>query len=223
MLPRCATTSFLHTCIVNNIPVQEIRNQGYDNLYKPEKGGYHFHETITDLQNFFGYDYPIISVRRDKISTFVSLWNHTINTFLINNKKETHDKLIKLSWEDVLFFNENDYDLMDWFDVNRLSEDFCKRNEIHFDDFTKKTISTIFRPKEWFHRNNPNIIWFDIEQLNQLEDWISNRIDKEFRLVNINSSSNVKSGLIITSEFEKKYNKLYGERFEIHKKDKSLI
>ena len=56
----------------------------------------------------------------------------------------------------------------------------------------------IFKPKEWYHQNNPNIIWFDFNKLNELEEWVSNQLKKDFKnYFNILE----KNGYIICDDF----------------------
>jgi len=224
MIPRCATTSFIHTCQINNIQTEDVRVHGYKNLYTAEIGGRHFHETIQILQEKFGYDYPVIAVNRDKISSFVSLWKQTLKMFYeCKNEIDIYDKLVKLSYNDILFFNENDYNLNLAEDIIECAMEFCRRNDIEIKPENLGKFILLYRPKEWYHRNNSNIIWFDFNKLNELEEWVSNQLNREFKLVNINSSINVECNLINDDGFKKKFNSLYGEKYEQFKNKKSLI
>jgi hypothetical protein len=223
MIPRCATTSFLHTCQINKIQTEDVRVYGYTNLYDAEIGGRHFHESIQTLQEKFGYDYPVIGVKRDKISSFISLWKQTLKTFHADNEIDLYNKLIKLSHEDILFFNENDYNLIIPDDVIECGMEFCKRNDIEIKAEYLGKFLLLYKPKEWYHRNNPNIIWFDFDKLNELEEWVSNQLNKEFKLVNINTSSHFDCNLINDDAFKSKFNSIYGKKYEEFKNKKSLI
>jgi hypothetical protein len=223
MIPRCATTSFLHTCQVNKIQTDDVRVYGYTNLYEPEIGGRHFHESIQTLQEKFGYNYPVIGVKRDKISSFVSLWKQTLKMFHEVKEIDLYNKLIKLTYDDILFFNENDYNLIISEDLIDCAIEFCKRNDIEIKPEYLGKFILLYRPKEWYHRNNPNIIWFDFNKLNELEIWVSNQLNKEFKLVNINSSIHLECNLINDDTFKNKFNILYGLKYEQFKNKKSII
>lgn len=222
-IPRCATTSFLHTCQVNNIPAEYISSYGRPRLYDAKIGkGERFHEDIFNLQEKFGYEYPVIAIKRDKISSFISLWRMMLKMFLEWGDIDLYHKLIKLNYKEILFFNENDYDLLDIDNIIRLANDFCKRHEIDSKDRSLSWLVQIYKPKEWYHRNNPNIIWFDFNKLYELEEWVSNKLNREFKLVEINSSVDIKCNLVNSEEFREKFNQLY-KKYEVFKKSKSLI
>jgi hypothetical protein len=223
MIPRCATTSFIHTCQINKIQLDDVRVHGYTNLYQAEIGGRHFHESIHTLQEKFGYNYPVIGVKRDKISLFISLWKQILKMFYGDNEIDLYNKLIKLSYKDILFFNENDYNLILADDIIDCAMEFCKRNDIEIKSQYLGKFILIYRPQEWYHMNNPNIIWFDFNKLNELEDWVSIQLNKEFKLVNINSSIHLECNLINDDAFKNKFNSLYDSKYEQFKSKKSLI
>ena len=223
-IPRCATTSFLHTCQVNNIPAEYINSHGRPNLYNFKIGkGERFHEDIFNLQERFGYEYPVIAIKRDKISSFISLWKQMLKMFLEWNEVDLYNKLAKLTYEDILFFSEDDYNLLNVDDQINLANEFCKRHKIENKDRSLSWLVQIYKPKEWYHRNNPNVIWFDYNRLNELEDWVSEKLNREFKLVKINSSVDTKCNLVDSEEFRNKFNQLYTQKYETFKKSKSII
>jgi hypothetical protein len=223
MIPRCATTSFLDSCQILNIKTNEIREHGYTNLYKHDVGGIHYHYPLYDLQEKFGYNYPVIAVKRDKGSAFISLWKQTIGMLSEVDDGKVHELLKNLSTDDILFFNENDYNLLDIKDLTRLSADFCDRLGLEKKMGYVGKFLLQFIPQEWYHNNDPNIIWFDFNQMDKLEEWVSDKLNIDFKLTNINSSTHWDSNLQDDEYFRKKFNKLYGSRFEEFKKIKTLI
>jgi hypothetical protein len=200
--------------------VNEIREHGYPNLYKHGEGGMHYHYSQHQLQERFGYNYPTIAVRRDKGSAFISLWKQTIGMLSEDSGSEV---LKKLTTDDILFFSETDYNLLDVNDVERLSADFCKRIGLELKQKYIGKFLLFFKPQEWYHNNNPNIIWFDFRELNKLEEWVTNKLGVNFKLVHINSSTEWECNLKDDKYFREKFNKLYGSRFEEFKKIKTLI
>jgi hypothetical protein len=223
MIPRCATTSFLDTCQILNIKTNDIREYGYTNLYKHGMGGTHYHESLYSLQEKFGYNYPVIAVKRDKYSSFISLWKQTIGMLNEYGDDRVYEILKKLTTDDILFFNETDYNLLDIEDLNKLATTFCERIGLENDVKYIGKFILLFKPKEWYHHNNPNIIWFDFNELNKLEDWVTNILNVDFKLVHINSATEWESNLKDDTYFRERFDKLYGSRFEEFKKIKSLI
>ena len=148
-----------------------------------------------------------------------------LKMFLEWNEIDLHSKLVKLTYKEILFFSENDYNLLDVDDQIKLANDFCKQHKIESKDKDRSLswLIQMYKPKEWYHRNNPNIIWFDYNKLNELEDWVSEKLNREFKLVKINSSVDIKCNLVDSEEFRNKFNQLYTQKYEIFKKSKSVI
>jgi hypothetical protein len=80
----------------------------------------------------------------------------------------------------------------------------------------------MFHPLSYWTNNDPRIIWFDISELNKLEDWVSNKIQKPFKLEKINSSQHFECGLKLDDNFVKKYDAVY-KIFDKPKLQKTLI
>jgi len=223
MIPRCATTSFLDTCQIIGIKTNEVKEYGHTNLYKHGEGGTHYHESLHSLQEKFGYNYPVVAVKRDKASSFISLWRQTIGMLSEAEDGKVYDILKSLTTDDILFFKETDYNLLDINDLSKLSVDFCKRIGLESKPNYIGKFLLQFKPQEWYHNNNPNIIWFDFNELDKLEEWVTNKLGIHFKLTNINSSLMWESNLKDDSYFREKFNKLYGSKFEEFKKTKTLI
>lgn len=223
MIPRCATTSFLDTCQILNIETNDVREYGYTNLYKHDIGGVRYHYSMYALQEKFGYNYPVIAVKRDKGTAFISLWKQMIGILSEADDGKVYEILKKLTVDDILFFNENDYNLLDMEDLIKLSSIFCERIGLEKKEYYVGKFVLLFKPQEWYHNNDQNIIWFDFKELNKLEEWVTNALGIDFKLVHINSSTNWESNLKDDEYFREKFDKLYGSRFEEFKKTKTLI
>ena len=46
-------------------------------------------------------------------------------------------------------------------------------------------------------------------ELDKLEKWVSNKLDKDFKLIKLNSSKYFQSSLILNDEFKEKYDSIY--------------
>lgn len=222
MIPRCATTSFLHTCQINNIITDEVRRYGYKNFYTPEEGGTHYHESLNRLQEKFGYNYPIIAVRRNKYDLFVSLWKQVLGTFQSLGEIEVFNKIKKVSVDDILFFSPNEYNLLSDDDLILAASKFCENNGIESLPQYVGRILLIYKPLSWYHHNNKNIIWFDFNKLYELEKWVTDTIGHPFNMVNINSSKSIECNLNNDVYFKKKFDEIY-TKYEIVKENKTLL
>jgi len=83
-------------------------------------------------------------------------------------------------------------------------------------------IDILLTPASYWHGNDPDIIWFDFDELDKMEDWVSQKIGKEFKIVKANSSQNIDCLLKIDGEFVKKYDDIY-EEYDFFKSIKSII
>lgn len=221
-IPRCATTSFSKTCLQNKIETRGIRNHGYQNIINQEKGGIQYHDNVFSLRKHFGYKYPVIAVKRDPVESFVSFWKHTLKMIRPWGFENESEIMSQMSCDDVFFFNRDTYDLMDETDLLELGKNFCKIIGGRCEEIPLIYLSQIFFPKEWYHRKDPDIIWFDFNKLSDLEIWVSNRLEKEFKLLKENSSKDVVCNLKIDENLIKKYDEIYS-RYQNHKNKKTIL
>jgi hypothetical protein len=80
----------------------------------------------------------------------------------------------------------------------------------------------LITPYSYYHQHNTNIIWFDFNELHKLEDWVSNKLNIDFKLSKINSNKIYNSNLILNDEFKEKYDSIYSKYDEI-KNVKTMI
>jgi hypothetical protein len=186
----------------------------------------HHHERIVFLQEKFGKDYPTIAIKRDNYETFVSLYKQLIRMLALNEEPDIAEKLQKYSVDDILFFNK-EMTLGSDNSRENLVNEFIEKLNINSKNqktqkFMKEFIRTLVSPKSWFHNNDPNIIWFDIDKIYELENWVSNITNTEFKLEKINESSKIDCNLILNEKFKEKYDLIYSEHNNF-KKNKSII
>ncbi len=117
-LPRCASTAFHYSCILNNINIQ-TRNEEWsianadidfklvdkDNLMDYI---YHGHESITELQKKFGTKYPVIAVKRNRHERFYSLYKHILFDFQRLGFNNFYETFSKLKLDELFFFTKED-------------------------------------------------------------------------------------------------------------------
>jgi hypothetical protein len=117
-LPRCASTSFHYSCILNNLDVKtcddgwtkENSNIDFTKINKVDIMNYiyHGHESLTDLQLKFGSEFPIIAVRRERHERFFSLYKHILSDFKRFGLDDFYDLFSKLTVDELFFFTKND-------------------------------------------------------------------------------------------------------------------
>ena len=231
-LPRCASTSFMITCLKNNIPVEHL-NSNHDNqlvnIDEWEKMSneeladslIHAHEPLCMLQDKFGTKNPIISIRRNKYDRFLSLWKHIIDELHRIKKIEIADIFSKLTTNDI-FDNITPNDIYNSENRYKIIEDFLTKLEISQEEsYTKNMLDILFTPVVELTNDNPNIIWFDIDNLGELENWVSKKLNRDFKMEKINSSKHFNSVIENDQYFKQKYDNLY-KQFDQRKVNKTL-
>jgi len=230
-LPRCASTAFFISCIRRNINIKHansfsdtmLNNIDLSNLTNTQAVYQinHFHEKIISLKKKFGEKYDIISVRRNKYERFISYFNHCIRELKRNGNLELSNKLSQATYDDIFFYKTND--LIDKNSKIEILKTFLKN--IGYDKYNEKLNSLllpIFTPISVYHNNDPKIIWFEFNKLTEMEKWVSEKIQKDFKLEIFGSSKEYKSKIIITDTFIEKYDEIYNY-YDNFKNNKSLI
>ena len=235
-LPRCASYAFHISCLRNNFDIEFYKSSKLSEvdlkiLKEMDNNKLvinlpHHHERIVFLQEKFGKDYPTIAIKRDNYETFVSLYKQLIRMLALNQEPDIAKKLQKYSVDDILFFNK-EMTLGSDNSRENLVNEFIEKLNINSKNqktqkFMKEFIRTLISPKSWFHNNDPNIIWFDIDKIYELENWVSNITNTEFKLEKINESSKIDCNLVLNDTFKKKYDSIYSE-YNTFKKNKSII
>jgi hypothetical protein len=224
-LPRCASTSFHISCINSEFNVEYFTNRKTLNKVKKfnETDIVHVHEPVNRLIKKFGDKYPIISVKRDKYERFLSMWKHVISEAEKCGEKNTVNLFTKLKISDILYYKSDD--LITAKNRHEFIIGFLNRVGINHEMVDLRVLTmlnVLIKPTSDYHQNNPKIIWFDFNNLDQMEAWVRNITNKEFELLNLNSSRFIETEIIIDEEFKKLYNNIY-EVFEVKKELKTLI
>jgi hypothetical protein len=231
-LPRCASTGFTISCLKQNIKVEhfnsswDIENQHQVDLVKMTNEEIadvltHGHESILSLERKFGKGYDIVSVKRDRYDQFISLWKHILDEIHRIGDVGNYNILKELTEDDILFYTSNDITNLE--DVNRIFYEFMKRFDIKsWHPYTEVAIKMLYPPLSEYHNNYDNIVWFDIKNLNELEKWVSSKLNKPFKLEKVNSSQHFECALKNTENYRKKYDSIY-EKFADCKRTKTLL
>lgn len=221
-IPRCATTSFKLTCEKKNISTE---NAYIDYLQKTNKvlnlsetKSLHLHEPLSVLYDKFGYDYPVVAIQRNKHERLYSFWKEIISTYeqiirYTPNKEFqlTLFKLRNLKSEEIFFFDENSYSLINTDDVSKIIDEFTKRNEIINDINIRNYMKIFYLHPKFYHLDDPRIIWFDFNNLKNFELWVSKILGTQFQLENVNTSKHAKCELKLDDSLIYHYNRIYSK------------
>lgn len=236
-LPRCASTSFHISCLRSGFKLEHYAQQFIDNHQTPINFNLcnehiadnmaHIHEPVNSLLSKFGNRYEIISVKRDKYDRFLSTWKHIIRMLYIENNIELSNIIKKIEIDDILFYNYSD--LVS--DEDMIIDEFIKRNKIekyvkdsnpyHSRDI-RNMLRILIRPESYWHNNYPKIKWFEFGKFKDLEEWVTNKVGKPFKMESANSSQHFQCNLKLDEKFIKKHNDIYN-CYENQKNNKTLI
>jgi hypothetical protein len=242
-LPRRGSTSFHYSCILNGLSIETLNeywnehNSKIDFTSIDEKDimNYieHGHEPLIELGKKFGYEYPIIAVKRDRHEAFYSLYKHILFDLHRAGADKVYEHFKNISLDDLFFYKtENLLTKKTRWDV--IGDYLVERNlissrhgvpikmDIHSEEYIINVIDILITPSTFWHNNDPNVIWFDIKNLSDMEKWVSEITEKPFNLKQVNSSKHMDSNLKLDSEFIKKYNSIY-DYYDLPKSVKSLI
>lgn len=231
-LPRCASTSFYITCLKNNLSIyhynEDLISKGNTNLdltldnESIADGIVHAHEKITNLKLKFGNDYDVISVKRNRHERFISLWKHVIDLISFRFPKHVVDIFKNIKVDDLLFYKKNDL-LSDNTKVEILDTFFKNNGLTEYSDWYMKTmIYILINPTSYWHNNDPNIIWFDFDKMNELEEWVSHKLAKPFKLEKSNGSQHFDCNIELNQKFIDIYDSIY-DFYDLPKKVKTLL
>lgn len=247
-LPRCGSTSFHYSCILNGMSVNNIspdmdaHNNSIDfskvNELEIMNVISHGHEPINELRKKFGYDLPVISVHRDRHEAFLSLYKHIIYDTNRTGSQAFSNWFANIDLDELFFYETKDLMNVDsrWDVVNKflIKNGFIKNyidvpntptlsfNKDNVDITLIGILDVLIAPKSVWHNNDKNIIWFDINNLSEMEKWVSNITGKNFKLKHVNSHSDIKIKLELNDEFKNRYNSIY-DYYDLPKNTKTLI
>jgi len=236
-LPRCGSTSFHYSCIINGIDVKSVDNNinflnskiDFTNVQQSNIMNFieHGHDPLIELQKKYGYDLPIIAVNRNKYERFYSLYKHIIFDLDRIGLKDLSHAFANFTLDELFFFTKEDL-INEAAKINRIKSflfsNQYKTNNSEFTmfDYTINIIAILLTPISHWTNNNPNIIWFEFNELHKLSEWVTNIIGKPFKIESLNSSKHIKCNIELNDDFIKKYDNIYNF-YDIQKNNKTLI
>ena len=248
-LPRCASTSLEYSFILSNFNVQHVnpftseKNSLIDFTKVPQSDimSYieHGHETLVELEEKFGHNYPIIAVKRDRRARFFSLYQHILYDLRRVGELELYEHFKNLTATELFFFDKEDLVskasrwnvLNDYIVKNRLksravSLNLTKSNlistENRMEGYYMNILDILITPLSFWHNHDTRIKWFDIKNIVEMEDWIRFTTKKPFTLEKVNSNIEEESTIKLDDAFIKAYDKVY-DYYDKPKFNKTLI
>lgn len=229
-LPRCASTAFHISCIKSGLSIKNANSiydthitedlKSMDNMelvYKIK----HVHEQIVYIKGEFGYDYPIISVKRNKYERFVSYFNHVIGELYRIGEIELYNIFKNIDTKYLMSFEKEN--VADKKSIEGYIFKFlCGLGIDEYNSKLNNLFIPIFAPLSFYHSNHKDILWFEFDKLYELEQWVSDKCGINFILENFGSSKEYRSKVIVDDYFIKKYDSIYST-YENIKKEKSII
>jgi len=239
-LPRRASTAFMTTCIFNRFKIEcadpertnQIKFLYEDNIFDIDivrKKRLNQHIPYDILFEKFSNNFPLIAIKRNPYEKFISHYNHCLDALHYFKEFKVLQKIQNLDIEKILFFS-NDRVNSDYDNINFLVKEFAEINGIYELFESKyhrlewfKVFTALYVPDYAYTGYNTNILWFDFKKLYELEEWVSDTVKKDFKLMKVNDSKKeTSSNLKIDEKFIKKYDELYG-KFDNPKIIKTLI
>jgi len=229
-LPRCASTSFHISCLRNGFKIEHYAQSFINGYHKPinltlnneelADTIIHLHERLDVLVSKFGNEYDIISIKRDKYQRFVSLWKHIVDLTHTDGNIELSNIFKKIKLKDILFYTHSDLILNEESVINK----FIKINKIekYMTDGLYTMLSILVRHPSFWHNNNPKIKWFEFGDFAKLEEWVTYKTGKPFKMIKSNGSQHFDCSIKINEEFINRYNNIY-DYFDVQKNNKTLI
>jgi hypothetical protein len=234
-LPRCASTSFMIACGKNGLKINhydEMADFIYTNMdwkqdnEKIADSLLHTHQPITMLESKWK-KYEIISINRNRHERFISLLEHIIDELHTIDEIKIAKNLQNITIDELFFYKKEN--LFDFSVVIELAEKLGKLLYIdeHIKNKNKKKyiinmFTILINPTASYHNFDHRIIWFDFNNLEKLEQWVSDKLKIDFKLEKINSSKKYELNFNNNSNFKEMYNSTY-DLYDIPKTKKTLF
>jgi hypothetical protein len=193
---------------IENQKIKNKKNNQDINYSKFQDEFSHSHESLIKLRNRFGDKHDAIAVKRNKYERFVSLWKHILHEIDLKLDNDTFQKCMKLNADDILFYVNRD--VLDAEEISAIVNEFILKYKLtNINAYGKNMLKILVTPHSAYHMYDPNIIWFDFTKLNELEEWVSNKLNIDFKLIKNNSSQQYQPNLILDNHFKEKYDTIY--------------
>jgi hypothetical protein len=201
-IPKNASWSMEHTCIEYGFDLK-YPSKIWENYLKLEDKNTekHLHSTLNDLLERFGTNFEYISIIRDSTDRFISAWKYFIEAMVTSINDTLGEKIKNLGNEFVMnFIKENHLEfcnaynslesrqsllikLVDKLGISKeypIDKGFVERYCVHIFSFVSQ--------HQWITNNKVKVKQFDFNNLKELEDYMSNKLNVDFKLIHKNKT-----------------------------------
>lgn len=213
-IPKNASWSVEDTCIEYGFNLK-YPNVLWENSIKHKiKNPYkHIHSSLSYLTETFGINYDFVCIIRDSTDRFISAWKYFIQAMVEILPENDSKKIKNLGNEFVIsFFIENIDDFKKSYysieiriellikllnkmnvigDIN-INDEFKKRYAIHILSFVSQY--------QWIQSSGVKVKQFRFDNLNEFENYLSNKLNTNFKLIHKNKTKLDYSGVSKTKE-----------------------
>jgi len=190
------------------------------NKFGKENIIYHPHERLIHLLTNFGYDYPIIAIKRNKFHRFVSQFSKVLELLYQQKDFISYDILSKINSKELFCFDpklilEEKYET-----IAQIVIDTLKLNKNNL--FLIGILQLLFKPMSYWHGNNDKIIWFNLEHndsMQDLQNWVSDITKKNFTL---HKSNEIKKPIVQTIKVNKEFRWLFDNYYTQTENQKNI-
>ena len=202
-IPKNASWSVEDTCIKYGFDLK-YRNVLWENSIKLNinNKGKHIHSTVDNLLSSFGNQYDYTCIIRNSTDRFISAWRFFISAMEAElNDISVSNKIKKLDNSFVIeFIKENYLKLPSSYNSIQSSTELLmilldkmkiKNNLIIDSNFNHRYsahIVTFISQYQWIYNNSVTIKQFSFEKLNEFEEYISDKLNVEFKLIHQNKT-----------------------------------
>jgi hypothetical protein len=196
-IPKNASWSVEDTCINYGLDLK-YPSKIWENSIKlgsknPQK---HLHSTINQIVDRFGTNFEYISIIRDSTDRFISAWKYFIELLTHSISDELSKKIKNIGNDFVISFIKDNYQefsmaynsrktrrsllikLLDKLEISKehpIDEEFIEQYELHIFSFVSQY--------QWITNDKVNVKQFSFDKLTELEEYMSKKLNIEFKLM----------------------------------------
>ena len=201
-IPKNASWSMEDTCVEYGLDLK-YSSKIWENYVKLDdtKIEKHLHSTINDLLERFGTNFNYICIIRDSTDRFISAWRYFIEAMTNSINDTLGEKIKNVGNEFVMnFIKENHMEfcnaysslesrqsllikLVDKLGISKeynIDKGFVDRYCVHIFSFVSQY--------QWITNDKVTVKQFDFNNLKELEDFISKKLNMNFKLIHKNKT-----------------------------------
>ena len=201
-IPKNASWSMEHTCVEYGFDLK-YPSKIWENYLKSEDASTqkHLHSTLSDLIERFGTNFEFICIIRDSTDRFISAWKYFIEAMVLSINDTLGEKIKNVGNDFVMdFIKQNHLEFRKAYNslesrqslLIKLVDELGISKEYHIDKgFVERYSVHIFSfvsQYQWITNDKVDVKKFNFNKLTDLEEYLSKKLDVEFKLIHKNKS-----------------------------------